>query len=88
MDRALNILGGGGTYGFLTVPHLVVFIPLALEWRAVLVPISYKNLHILWHLTNMVLGTVQLHLLTVGKIQNLMHRYQVDIKLLSRTKEK
>lgn len=49
-------------------PHFVVFIPLALEWGAVLLPPGHKNLQLLWYLTDMVLRAVTLHLLTVGKI--------------------
>lgn len=52
---------------FLTAPHFVVFIPLALEWGAVLLPPGHKNLHLLWHLTDVILRAVQLNLLTAGK---------------------
>lgn len=56
---------GGCIQKFSVAPHFVVVIPLALEWRTILFSVSYEDLHLLWHLTDVVLWTVQLHLLAV-----------------------
>ena len=55
---------------FSTVPHFVVVVPLALKWGAVLLPPGHKDLHLLWHLINVILRAVQLDLFTVGKVNN------------------
>ena len=59
---------GGYIQKFSTAPHFVVVVPLALKWRAVLFPICYEDLHLLWHLTDVVPWAIQVHLLAVGKV--------------------
>ena len=43
------------------VTHLVVFIPLALEGRAVFLSVTHQHRNVLWHFVNVALRTVKLH---------------------------